>query len=163
MSFRCIAYFNATAPLGRHQVQKIRALSYLNILDLLMKKTVALILVFVTLVIGYYATTPSPNSVAGRKHNVEYMRSRLGEIVLEYFKKHGRIPDGFEIALNDSDKKLPNRGDYYGRSMVYEKLSDDSFRFVAFGKNGEYDDGESDDVVVKYADRTWTDNAEPDR
>lgn len=128
-----------------------------------MKKTSTVILVLAAIVVGYYVTSTNPNSLAGRQKNVEYMRNMLGQIVVEYFEKHGSIPDGFEIALNDSGKTLPNRGDYYGRSMVYQKLSDDSFRFVAFGQNGEYDDGESDDVVVKYADRAWTDNAESAR
>ncbi len=126
-------------------------------------KTLAFIFVLCAIVVGYYVTSTNPNSLAGRQNNVEYMRNKLGEIVMEYSEKHGSIPEGFEIALNDSDKTLPNRGDYYGRSMVYEKLSDDSFRFIAFGQNGEYDNGEADDVVVKYADRTWTDNAESDR
>lgn len=128
-----------------------------------MKKTIAFILVLCAVAVGYFATSTNPNSSVGRQKNAEYMRNRLGEIVMEYFEKHGSIPEGFGIALSVSDKRLPNRGDYYGRSMVYQKLAGDSFRFVAFGQNGEYDDGNSDDVVVKYADGTWMDNAESDR
>jgi hypothetical protein len=138
-------------------------LSDLSVRDWSMKKTFAFILVLCAVAVGYYVTSTNPNSLAGRQKNVEYMRDRLGKIVMEYSEKHKSIPEGFEIALNDSDKTLPNRGDYFGRSMVYQKLSDDSFRFVAFGQNGEYDDGKSDDVVVKYADGTWSDNAESDR
>lgn len=128
-----------------------------------MKTRHAIALVLTVIVVGFYATSTNPDSQAGRQKNVKYMRNILGEIVIEYSQNHGRIPEGFEIALNDSNKTLPNRGDYYGRSMIYEKLSEDSFRFVAFGKNGEYDDGKSDDVVAQYADRAWTNNVEQTR
>ena len=87
------------------------------------------------------------------------MREELGTKLIDYSAKHGFFPDHLESALKLTNV-LGNRGDYFGRAMVYEKLSKASFRLVAFGKNCQYDDGFSDDVVVKYSDGSWTNNVE---
>ena len=106
----------------------------------------------------FKATTINPNSEASKRQNIEFMREQLGAIVLQYLQKHGHAPEQFETALQESDKTLPNRGDYFGRSLVYERLADDAFRFVAFGANNDYDDGDGDDVVVEYFAGQWFDN-----
>lgn len=124
-----------------------------------MRKSIALSLVYLMLVTGCHPD-PDPDSSSGRQKNADFLREKLGEIVIQYSDKHSNIPEIFGYALTDSGKTLPNRGDYYGRPMIYQKLSEDSFRFVAFGRNGEFDDGMNDDVVVTYANGTFTNNAE---
>ena len=123
-----------------------------------MKKALTIIVVVGSVFVGLPLISIFHNPATRQKKNVEYMRNTLGDIVLEYAEKYGDIPDTFEAALNDSSKTLPNRGDYYGGALVYEKLSDKSFRFVALGKNNRYDQGKSDDVVVMYVDGIWANN-----
>lgn len=126
-----------------------------------MRKTIAFFLVVAAIAVAFVALSSNPESVEGRQKNVEYMRNRLGEVVLKYAEKNGELPEAFETALSDFDNTLPNRGDYFGRPMIYQRLSDDSFRFVAFGPNSKYDDGRLDDVVAEYSDGSWTDNIGP--
>ena len=116
------------------------------------------ILLVPLMVLAIIASLPKPDSASGQLKNIEFMTNVLGPVVLEYMDKTGDAPEGFEIALNEYDGKLPNRGDYYGRSLVYEKKARQSFRFVAYGRNGEYDGGFGDDVVAEYLDGSWTNN-----
>lgn len=123
-------------------------------------RTAAFLVVVVTVgSIGafYLLYGPDPNSDEGRARNIEYMRDTLAPLVLAFEQSHGEVPESFSQAHDESGIVLPNRGDYYGRSMVYQKRGPNSFRFVSFGANGQYDDGEVDDVVVEFIDGKWQD------
>lgn len=125
-----------------------------------MKRSSAIALILLLIGIAWIFLSADPDSDEGRRRNATYMQERLGAIVLEFYANYGTVPAHFNLALNESDETLPNRGDYYGRPMIYQKLTEDSFRFVAFGENGKYDAGSFDDVVVEYADQRWTNNVE---
>lgn len=87
--------------------------------------------------------------------NMEYIQHELGEIVLNFIKTKGHSPDTFEEAHAAAGVMLAHRGDYYGRSIIYRKTGDKSFTFVAVGPNGEFDEGQGDDLAFSYDGSYW--------
>jgi len=86
--------------------------------------------------------------------NDRYIRETLGGIVLDYKKNHGIFPDGFSIAVQASGLKLPRRGDLEGNPILYQKL-ENGFRFVSYGQNRKFDNGDGDDMVYLYMNGDW--------
>ncbi|MBN1889307.1 MAG: hypothetical protein JW850_15035 [Thermoflexales bacterium] len=85
-----------------------------------------------------------------RARNCVYIRDTLGAIVLGYQERHGRLPDTFAEAHEESGVVLPNRGDVAGRTLIYVKTGEDSFYFLSYGPNGKNDAGLGDDLKVEY-------------
>jgi len=110
--------------------------------------------------VGACQVDSAPHSPVGCQRNVAYLQDRLGPIVLAYAERHGTLPAGFDLALQESGETLPRRGDYYGGPLTYEQQPN-GFRWVAFGPNRQYDGGNGDDLVVTYTDGVWRDNLTP--
>ncbi|MUG91563.1 hypothetical protein F7734_03295 [Scytonema sp. UIC 10036] len=89
-----------------------------------------------------------------RFQNCSYIKEKPGKIVLDFQKKHDRIPSSFEEAHQDSQVILPNRGDAFGNSLIYRKTGESSFYFLSYGMNGKFEDGQGDDLKVIY-DKNW--------
>jgi hypothetical protein len=83
--------------------------------------------------------------------NEEYM-NYLASIVLQYQKKHGKVPEGFEIAHRESKIVLPNRGDKNGDPYVYRRVGSKAFFFRGYGRDGKNNLGLGDDTDVYYVE-----------
>ena len=81
--------------------------------------------------------------------NEEYL-DYLASIVIDYQSKQGAVPESFENAHNASNVVLPNRGDKYGRTLVYFNFPPDAFMFRSYGTNQKDDLGFEDDLDVYY-------------
>lgn len=91
-----------------------------------------------------------------RSANVNFLKNVVGDVVLEYYRKHGHMPDGIEEALVATNRTLPNRGDVHGHSLLYIKESDDTFVLMSAGANNRFEAGLGDDVVLKCSSRSWS-------
>ncbi|KAF3885980.1 MULTISPECIES: hypothetical protein [Nostocales] len=89
-----------------------------------------------------------------RFQNCSYLKEKLGKIVLDFQKKHDRIPSSFEEAHKDTQVILPNRGDAFGNPLIYRKTGEKSFYFLSYGVNGKLENGQGDDLKVTY-DKHW--------
>ena len=87
------------------------------------------------------------------KSNEDYI-SYLSSIIVNYQKKHGKTPESFDIAFEESGITLPNRGDINGGSLAYYRMGDNAFMFRATGKNSKDDLGRGDDTDVYYVNQT---------
>lgn len=83
------------------------------------------------------------------KTNEEYL-DYLASIVLNYQVKHGKLPEHFSVAHDDSGIILPNRGDKNGNGLVYMQFPPNAFVFRSFGRNNKDDSGEGDDLDLYY-------------
>ena len=110
-----------------------------------MKSSKHIILALACLLVGC-----SRSDAAQRSQNCTYIQDTLGSIVLDFKEEHGHLPDSFEEAHKDSGVVLPNRGDAFGRSLIYKKTGEDSFYFLSYGPNNEFEDGLGDDLKVEY-------------
>jgi hypothetical protein len=90
-------------------------------------------------------------SRGSREENETYV-DHLASLVLRYQERHGSPPQGFEEAHKESGVALPNRGDKYGRPLIYIKCGDRGFMFRANGDNRKDDLGLGDDVDLYYLD-----------
>jgi hypothetical protein len=91
--------------------------------------------------------------------NEKYM-DHIASIVLLYQKKHGKTPEGFEIAHRESKVVLPARGDRNGNPLRYERIDDKTFFFRSLGKNRKGDLGLGDDFDVYYINMEKVDQKE---
>jgi hypothetical protein len=91
--------------------------------------------------------------VSCRSRDNEAYIDSLASLVVRYQERHGSPPDGFETAHAESGVTLPNRGDAYGRALLYHKFGDRGFLFRAYGTNGKNDFGLGDDLDIYYLDR----------
>jgi hypothetical protein len=82
--------------------------------------------------------------------NEEYV-NYLASIVVQYQKKHGKTPEGFEMAHRESKIVLPHRGDKNG-ALVYRRIGDKAFFFRGFGRDRKDDLGLGDDTDVYYVE-----------
>lgn len=87
--------------------------------------------------------------------NEQYLKETLGSIILEYQKDTGRLPNTFTEALKKSNKKLSHRGDINGNSMVYEKVNEDQFYIMSYGRNNKFEHGKGDDLILFYTKESW--------
>jgi len=101
------------------------------------------------------------SNIGNLDRNCDYLQNRLGEIVLNFEKKQGYIPETFEEALMNSNEILNNRGDVFGNSLVYQKTGKNSFYFLSYGKNGQFENGQGDDLKIEYQDK-WLTSCEID-
>lgn len=108
------------------------------------------------LLILFATACSDSNSPAGRAANIDYLKNTLGPIVLNHRDANGDVFDSFEAAHAASGVTLPNRGDSYDHSLVYQKLGPEAFKFHSYGKNGVDDGGGGDDIVVTYTNGAWT-------
>jgi len=112
-------------------------------------------LLILILIIPFLISCSDTNSRENRSKNIQFLKNTLGPVVIEYYKKHGVFPEFFDDALQEYQETLPNRGDAFGQSLVYERISMNSFYFHSYGSNGQNDNGKEDDLVVTYIDNKW--------
>jgi hypothetical protein len=82
--------------------------------------------------------------------NEEYV-NYLASIVVQYQRKHGKAPEGFEMAHRESKIVLPHRGDKNG-ALVYRRIGDKAFFLRGYGRDRKDDLGLGDDTDVYYVE-----------
>ena len=111
--------------------------------------------VLVLCVLLYLVHIQGRSATRGAQVNYDYVRLQLGDVVLRYWDRHGRLPISFDIALRDSTTRLPHRGDYFGNPISYHRKGSESFFFISAGPNGRWEKGCGDDLVICYEKGTW--------
>ncbi|MEM9217820.1 MAG: hypothetical protein AAGD25_26205 [Cyanobacteria bacterium P01_F01_bin.150] len=124
-------------------------------------KTLKLTSILLTIVGTAIVASCQQNRDLRRSRNVAYLKDVLGGIVLEHRDTNGEVFASFEQSHTASGIVLDQRGDRFGRPLIYYKLGPESFKFHAFGPNGTNDNGGKDDIILIYEAGQWAerDNA----
>lgn len=98
------------------------------------------------------ACLPEPDANISRALNCTYLRETIGAIILKYHVAVGYYPDTLTAAINASPgTTLPNRGDKFGRAMIYQRDDDGGgFELVSAGSDRLL--GTADDERIRYRD-----------
>jgi hypothetical protein len=84
--------------------------------------------------------------------NEEYL-DYLSSLVINYQSKYGKVPEGFDLAHQESGVTLTHKSDLDGNPLIYIDFQPNAFMFRSYGQNDRDDRGSVDDFDVYYVDK----------